>query len=351
MKKYKNFVSIIWWYHGQIFSFEKEQNYHMLPLEVMKEEWFYCEIFAIDAWVKIEDDPNFVTGVKVIYYKNIFQYLLFLWRRRNAIMYSNTLTLKTLVVWLIWKRAIFFAHDQALPLKEKVLKNIVVAFFYRFFSFIRCINSGEKELLMEKCIESYVLPLSVSDNFYNDNLGWRSGGFFIGNLYHDKDPEFLIRTCKILQDKKIDFVIEIAWEDRYDKDGKNFSDLIKENNLENYIKILGFIPHKELQKKLNTSLFFINTSISEWQCLAAYEAALAGCSLCLANILSFPSVFKKNALYHNVPEQLASNIEYIIENPDERKDMIQKNSKMILKDYSFNKIKKNTKEMFLSLEK
>ena len=96
---------------------------------------------------------------------------------------------------------------------------------------------------------------------------------------------------------------------------------------------------------------FINTSISEWQCLAAYEAALAGCSLCLANILSFPSVFKKNALYHNVPEQLASNIEYIIENPDERKDMIQKNSKMILKDYSFNKIKKNTKEMFLSLEK
>ena len=76
----------------------------MMPLEAMKEQGYECEIFAINSQVKIEDDPNFISWVKVIYYKNIFQYLSYLRRNRNAILYSNSLTIKTLLVGIIEKR-------------------------------------------------------------------------------------------------------------------------------------------------------------------------------------------------------------------------------------------------------
>jgi hypothetical protein len=58
--KTKKFISVIWGYHAQIFSFHKEENYHMLPIEIMKEEGFECEIFSLESKARIEDDPNFV---------------------------------------------------------------------------------------------------------------------------------------------------------------------------------------------------------------------------------------------------------------------------------------------------
>jgi len=87
---------------------------------------------------------------------------------------------------------------------------------------------------------------------------------------------------------------------RYNKNWLKFSQIIKNNWLENNIKVLWFISHIELKDILAKSLIYINTSISEWQCLAAYEAAISWNILCLQNILSFPSVFWKNALYHNI---------------------------------------------------
>ncbi len=131
--KNKKFISVIWWYHKQIFSFDKDQNYHMNPLQIMKDEGYKCEIFAIDSQVKIEDDPNFIEWVNIIYYKNIFSYIWYLFKNRNNIIYSNSLTIKTLLVWLIWKKTFFMAHDQVLPLLEKKLKRSIVLFFYKFF--------------------------------------------------------------------------------------------------------------------------------------------------------------------------------------------------------------------------
>ncbi len=139
----QKFVSIIWGYHKQIFTFTREQNYHLLPVEVMSKKGYVCEIFAIDSQVEIEKDPNFPKNTKVIYYSGFTKYIGYLWQNRQSLVYVNSLTLKTLFSSLILRRSIFMAHDQVLPLASKRFKRIVTLFFYRFFSKIRVINSAE----------------------------------------------------------------------------------------------------------------------------------------------------------------------------------------------------------------
>lgn len=345
----KKFISIIWWYHKQIFSFDKKQNYHMLPIEAMQEEWFECEIFAIDSQVKIEDDPNFIAGTKVIYYKWFLDYLIYLFKNRNAIIYSNSLTIKTLLVWIIWKKTVFMAHDQVFPLENKKIKQLIVKFFYRFFSFIRVINKWESELLNKLNINNKILPLSISDNFLNTDFINRRWWIFIWNLYADKNPEFLIIVMKEIIKKYPDFILKIAWEDRYNKNWLKFSDIINNEWLSKNILILWFIPHNRLKNLLSESLIYINTSISEWQCLAVYEASLSGCILCLQNILSFPSVLWKNALYHSIEDELIKNIDTILKWNFDYININKENQKMILEKYNYDYIKSETKKMFLQL--
>ncbi|NRH20790.1 glycosyltransferase [Candidatus Gracilibacteria bacterium] len=344
----KKFISIIWGYHKQIFTFDRKENYHILPLEAMREEGFECEIFSIDSSVVIENDPNFIEGVKVIYYKSFIQYLLFLWKNRNSIIYSNSLTIKTLLVGLIGNNTIFHAHDQVIPIESKILKKWIVLFFYRFFSLIRVINPGESSLLSKFGIKSKVVPLVISENFFSENQA-RSDLVFIGNLYFDKNPEFLLFAMQLLIIKYPDIKLHIFGEDRYKKNGKDFSCIVKDMGLSNNVIIHGFIPHGQLLKELSLRMIYINTSISEGQCLTAYEAALSGCFLCLQDILAFPSVFNDNALYHSTYIELANNIEYIIENAATLRVSILNNQKMILSKYNYDYLKGETKNLFLNI--
>lgn len=314
----------------------------------MKQAWYKCEIFAIDAEVKIEDDPNLVDGVNIIYYRNILHYLSYLWKNRNALIYSNTLTIKTLIVGLFGKYTIFMPHDQAIPLKEKKLKRMVTLFFYRFFSSIRVVNQEEKELLWAYYVQSRVLPIPISETFYKKNEWERDGFVFVWNLYHDKNPEFLIETMKILSSRGDRNILHIYWEDRYNKDGKNFSQLVRDSWLEDRIVIHGFVPHNLLAGELAKRSIYINTSISEWQCLTAYEASLAGCFPCLQKIVAFPSVFKENALYHTTPIELAENILFVLGHKDSALMTISRNQKMIQEKYSYDSLKKETQDYLLS---
>jgi hypothetical protein len=51
---------------------------------------------------------------------------------------------------MIAKKSVFMAHDQAFPTSGKAIKQYIVRFFYRFFSAIRVINTGEHTLLEKK---------------------------------------------------------------------------------------------------------------------------------------------------------------------------------------------------------
>jgi len=344
--KDKKFISIIWWYHKQIFNFKKEQNYHMTPINMMSENWYDCEIYAIDSQVIIEDDPNFVKWTKVIYYSNIFSYLFYLFKNRKNIIYSNSLTLKTLLVWLFWEKTFFYSHSY--PFWNSFLKEKIIIFFFSFFKKVRVNNKDEKNQIdnIKKDLW-FICFLSISNYFYYINKERDNYWTWIWNLTFIKNPYLLIELWKKMKSWNINFKIKVLWEDRFNKRWKSFNDLVKESWLQKYIEVLGYKNPKEIKDILKKSLIYINTSLSEWQCLAVYEWALSWNFLCLQNILSFPSVFKDNAFYHNDENELFENIKFILENKEKLNNKILENQEMILEKYSYQKEKECLKKMFL----
>ena len=69
---------------------------------------------------------------------------------------------------MISRYSVFMPHDQAIPLEEKRMKRFITLFFYRFFTSIRVINLAEKELLKTFSINSEVLPIAISEQFYHE---------------------------------------------------------------------------------------------------------------------------------------------------------------------------------------
>lgn len=349
----KKFITIIRGYHDQIFHFTKEENYHILPIEAMKEAGYKCEIYALNAKVIIENDPNFINWTKVIYYKNIREYLYYLYKNRNYIIYSNSITLKSLIVGLIGKYTIFCPHSY--PFWHNKIKKLIIIFFYHFFTKIRINN--QEELNAINTIKKNLgvkIPLSIGKTFLSHNtFSTREDTIiWIGNLTPIKNPLFLISLGKKIKDENLWLKIRVIWEDRMSLFYKtSFAKLIKENDLQDIIYLEGVLWHGEIKSILRKSKYYLNTSISEGQCLAVYEAALAGCYLFLPRIMSFPSVFWENASYFTQVWELIKNIKLILNWRSEViKNKIEKNQKMILKNYNYTFIKKLFKETVLAIK-
>jgi len=335
--KNKKFISIIWWYHKQIFSFHKEQNYHMAPLQAMLDAWYQCEIYAINSHVKIEQDPNFIPWLQVIYHKSIFLYLWYLFKNREYILYSNSLTIKTLLVGIIGRKTVFYPHSY--PFGSSLLKKKMIVFFYAFFSKVR-VNNTEEYVEIEKIRSglAHICPLSISkcflqsqDSNYSKTIIW------VWNLTEIKQPEILLDTMDLLQTQHPDTILYIIGQDRYNVRWSNFQHLIDRRKLQKNIILLGEKSHAEVAEILKKSCIYVNTSRSEWQCIAVYEAALAWNILCLPNILAFPSVFWKNAFYYETPKELAENISTILDDRKKYTHMVKWNKKMILEWYQYKK--------------
>ncbi len=350
----KKFISIIRGYHKQIFSFDKEQNYHMLPLEAMKELWYNCEIFAINSQTRIEDDPNFVKWVNVIYYKNFFQYIKYLLDNRTAIIYSNTLTIKTLLVWIFGRKTIFIPHDSIFWSNK--IKEIIIKFFYRFFRKIRLNNWAEVQETNKIRKNLWVkIPLVVSGKFYNSNFNFDKENIFIslGNLIPKKHPELILQALKIVKDKGYNFRLKVIGEDRLARTyWYTYKDLIKKYKLESEIEMLWFVSHSDLPKCIEWACLYLNASTQEWLCLAVYESVLMWLQTILPNILSFDQVFWENGLYYqqkNVND-FADKIIYFINHRESFVQKIKKTQNLILKDYNYNSIKLKLQKLFLSIK-
>lgn len=350
----KKFISIIWWYHKQIFTFTKEQNYHMLPLEVMKEDWYECEIFAIDSKVKIENDPNFVKWVNVVYYKNIFQYLSYLFKNRESTIYSNSLTIKTLLVGMIWKRTVFIPHD--LIFWWNKLKSVIIHFFYRFFTKIRLNNDKEVEMVNKIKNNLWIkIPLVVSGDFYNPNFKFKEDNIFISlwNLIPKKHPEIILQALKIVKDNGYEFKLKVIWEDRllwYYK--TTYKELIHKYELDNYVECLWFVKHEELPNLLDGACLYLNASTQEWLCLAVYESALMWFMPILPNIISFDWIFWDDGLYYkswNI-QDFADKIMYYLNHRNDFFDKIRRIQQKILKEYNYDIIKSEIKFLFNDLK-
>ena len=302
-KKMPQFTSIIWGYHPQLFKLSPLENYHLEALKTASELGYQVGIYAIGSRAKIEDDPNLFAKFPISYHRGFFSYLSFLWSKRGSVFYCNTFTLLSFLPAWFSKKSVFMGHDSVL--RKTWVKRIVQNFLLSRFAKIRVISQEEKEylqsqgLLAEKII---VAPLAIDvDLFGSITADKRSGMVFLGNVTPDKDGLTILRALAQAHKKLPDLTLDIIGEVRDER----FVPLMHELKLEQAVVFRGFIPHSELPKHLGRYQVYVNSSISEGQCLAVYEAAMAGLAVCLPRTMSFTGTFKDRALFHEIGDASA----------------------------------------------
>jgi glycosyltransferase involved in cell wall biosynthesis len=238
------------------------------------------------------------------------------------------------------------AHDSV---KRKTwLKQKIQNFIFKKFRGIRVISPDEKGFLIsegvsEEKISIIPIPIDVNTFRYINNKE-RSGIVFLGNVTPDKDIKTILNALFFVKKNYPNIKMDIIGEIRDD----NFYNLLNKYELKENVFIRGFVPHKDLAHILNNYKIYVNSSISEGQCLAAYEAVSCGTALCLPETLSFKSVFSKKALFHKIgdPETLAKNIISYLKNENLRQTHVKLCQQMIKKYYNPETLNKKLKNLF-----
>lgn len=350
-KSKKNFVSIIWGYHQQMHTLSASENYHLQALKAAKLAGYRVKALMIDAGADISKDFHKVGlsdgDVEVLSYASVWQYFKYLHKNRSSVIYANTFTWQSFLVPFICRRAIFMGHDSVQ--RKTALKQFVENFVFKFYKKIRVISEDERSFLKDQGVKEdkiVVLPLAVDVQHFlrEDSAEERTGLIFLGNVTPDKNIPDILRALVIVKKTRPDVYLDIIGEIR----DPAFARLVEENQLGESIRIHGFIPHDQLLPYLQKTKIYLNSSISEGQCLAAYEAALAGNALCLPATLSFLGTFKDKALFHQLcdHEKLAQNILDYLDNPELIKQHNEKCRELISKMYNPEFIMNKTQELF-----
>lgn len=336
MQNKKIFVSIIWGYHKYFYNFTKEEHYHMHTLKIAKQMNYRVVVMLRGEKNIIENDPLFDKETKVIYYKNILQYIcqLIKYSFLGSVFYVNSVEPQSLIVPFFSKKTIFMGHTH--PKRQSFLKQKIFNFSMNFYKKIRLNNLEEKRFLIKQGMKENkleIVPLSIANTDYfilNKNTD-RKDLVCFGNITAKKNLETIVKACNIVSKKYPDINLHLI--------GREYN-LISEKLLNDNLKIVryGFIEDaKNVNILLNKFLIYLNSSFDEGMCVSVYNAALSGCALCLPKIMSFEGVFKDKALFHDVTdhEKLAQNIIFYLEN----KDLCQKHNKtcrdMISKNYNY----------------
>lgn len=342
-----NFVSIIWVYPKYFYNFAMEEHYHLHALKVAKNLGYKPVVLLRNEPGIIENDPQLDKDTEVVYFSNIFTYLfqVIKYSILGSIFYVNSVEPGSLIVPFLAKKTIFTGLTH--PVRQNYFKQKIFNFSMRFFSRIRLDNKEGKDFLLKYGLKEEklkIVSLSMSFRDYrvlNENSG-RKDLVCFGNITNKKNLPTIIKACNIVCEKYPNISLNLI--------GKEY-DKIDEKIISKKLKIIkyGFIEDAtEVNKLLNKFLIYLNSSFDEGVCVAVYNAALAGCALCLPKIMSFVGVFKDMALMHNVTdyEQLAKNIIYYLENPEITKKHNKLCREMIIRDNNYQKITKEMEELF-----
>jgi glycosyltransferase involved in cell wall biosynthesis/SAM-dependent methyltransferase len=346
-KKQEKFVSIIWGYHQQLYSLSRVENYHLEALKAAESLGFATEVLLINSKARIQDDPNFHgLHTKVLNYQNAFRYLRYLWQNRNSVIYANTFIWQSLIVGLFAKKSVFMGHDSVL--RKTALKQKIQNFLFKRFSRIRVVSGEEKEFLIAQGIKPekvFVLPLAVdTDKFKASENSSREGLVFLGNVTTDKNISTILEALAEVKKVRPNIVLDIIGEVRLPE----FKVKVQSLGLEDNVRERGFIKHSDLPNFLNLYKIYVNASVSEGQCLAAFESALSGLGLCLPRTMSFEGVFREGALFAHIYDhaKLAENILMFLDDQNLLDRHVKHNQVNIRNRYNSEEVFRQTKQLF-----
>ena len=164
---------------------------------------------------------------------------------------------------------------------------------------------------------------------------------WIGTLSELTKNKGLKYTIEALSNIKLPFIFFIIGEG---DERKNLEELIKEKKMENKVYLLGFIDIANLYLKAFD--IFTLTSIKEGLPYTLLEAGLAGNAILSSDIGGIPDIIDdgKNGILNKKKDvkEIQKDLEYLIENPEVRKEFGKKIKEKVEKEFSVDGMLKKT---------
>ncbi|TCW40349.1 glycosyltransferase involved in cell wall biosynthesis [Thermohydrogenium kirishiense] len=162
---------------------------------------------------------------------------------------------------------------------------------------------------------------------------------YIGNLKPHKNITNLIKAIKKIN-QEIMLVIN-------GESNEILNKIIKENNLENKVKFIGYVDDDDLPALYNLAELFVYPSLYEGFGLPPLEAMACGCPVITSNTSSLPEVVGEAGIMvnpYNV-EEIARAIDLVLLNENLRREMIEKGLKQA-KKFSWRKTAEETLKVY-----
>lgn len=174
---------------------------------------------------------------------------------------------------------------------------------------------------------------------------------YTGNAYPHKNLDRLVKAFVMLnQGKKEKVLLKVSssrsvFTERLKK-------LIKENNAEKYIELMGFVPDEEIKSLYKNSIAFVFPTLSEGFGLPPMEAIEAGAIVVQSDIPVLKEVYEDSTLYFD-PFDVSSIVDALKKVLDlttkERKNKIEY-AQSFIKRYSWKNMAEETLKIYESLE-
>lgn len=290
----------------------------IIPLVILKEKPDFCHFLHFNAPLLISK-PFIVTIHDMIMHKSKGLETTTL----NPFFYS----IKRFVYKFVFKNALINSSEIIVP--SHTVKNELVEFFNLQTEKIKVIYLGLDYKILKPKLDN------ISEKYF----------VYVGNAYPHKNLTKLIEAIGLI---KINLKISTSKNSFSEKLIK----IVKEKELEDHIKVLGFLNDKEIVNLYQNSVGFIYPSLIEGFGFQGLEAIASGTLLLASDIPVFKEIYEDNAIYFDPTNSnsISKTINKALEiGLYERSKMIDNAQKFILK-YSWQKTTRQTLKIYESIK-
>lgn len=225
---------------------------------------------------------------------------------------------------LVFKNAVKKATKIIVP--SRAVKNEIINFYH---------VNPDKVVVIYEGVDSASLTLGGTID--------RQYFIYVGNAYPHKNLE---RAIKAAISKRILFVI-VSSRNVFTK---KLESTIKQLGGEKYVKLLGFVPDRDLGILYKNSLGFIYPSLSEGFGLPGLEAFAAGTLVLASDIAVFKEIYKDVPVYFDPydVDSIKVAMEKVTKMKSEERNRIIEKGQKLVKNYSWAKMARQTLEIYES---
>jgi glycosyltransferase involved in cell wall biosynthesis len=174
---------------------------------------------------------------------------------------------------------------------------------------------------------------------------------YIGNAYPHKNLDRLVKAMSLLNKNKNEKVILKISSSRNIFTAR-LQDMIANNNAQEFVELLGYVPDNEINEFLKKSVAFVFPTLAEGFGIPPMEAIVAGTIVVQSDIPVLKEIYEDTTLYFNpldVKDMVRVMEEALKMSELERQKRI-KYAQNFLKKYSWKKMAEETVKIYESVK-